>query len=296
MNLSQLYYFQKLAEIQHYSTAAKELHISQPALSSAISSLESELYVPLFQKCGRNVKLTDYGKEFYSYVTKSLRYIEQGSAIMQEYSNHISGTISIGCIPTLLNDYLPGIIHDYQEKYESSNFEVFHGMSKDVVEGVLSKKYDIGICSKIDDIPDLVFVPISYQEIITICRDDDKSIIGDSIPISYLKGRDDIITYRTNIQIGKTISSVLKKNNIDATQKYDDEISIAGIISKFGGFGVCANTSFLDQFNNIRRLHISDLPLSTRLIYMCYNKTALHPSIVESFMNFIVINKLNLPE
>ncbi len=57
MNLAQLRYFQKLADLQHYSQAAKELNIAQPSLSSSISSLEKELGIPLFQKVGRNVRL-----------------------------------------------------------------------------------------------------------------------------------------------------------------------------------------------------------------------------------------------
>lgn len=63
MNLSQLYYFRKLAELQHYAKAAKELYITQPSLSNAISSLEQELGVSLFQKTGRNIHLTKYGGE-----------------------------------------------------------------------------------------------------------------------------------------------------------------------------------------------------------------------------------------
>ena len=67
MNLSQLYYFRKLAELQHYTRAAKELFITQPTLSGSISSLEQELGVSLFQKAGRNVELTKYGSEFLGY-------------------------------------------------------------------------------------------------------------------------------------------------------------------------------------------------------------------------------------
>ena len=73
MNLSQLYYFRKLAELQHYTKAAKELYISQPALSDAIKSLERELGVPLFKREGRNVRLTRYGREFADYVGRALR-------------------------------------------------------------------------------------------------------------------------------------------------------------------------------------------------------------------------------
>lgn len=295
MNLSQLYYFQKLAEIQHYSSAAKQLSISQPALSSAISSLEAELFVPLFQKSGRNVKLTDYGKEFYEYVSKCLRYIEQGSAVMKEYSNQISGSVSIGCIPTLLNDFLPASIHNYRSRFEHADFEIYHGMSKEIIEGVLSKKYDIGFCSKVDNMPDLVFVPIYYQEIICICRDD-KEIVGDSIPFDFLKDKDTIITYRDTLPIGKSVKAILKKNNINALYHYDDEISIGGMVKKFDVYGVCADTPFLNQFDGIKKLHISDLPLETRLVYMCYNKTTLQPAIVESFMNYIVDNELHLPD
>lgn len=50
MNLNQLYYFQKVAQLQHYHQAAKELNISQPSLSRSIANLEEELGVSLFQK------------------------------------------------------------------------------------------------------------------------------------------------------------------------------------------------------------------------------------------------------
>ena len=50
MNLQQLYYFRKLAEVQHYTEAAKALYITQPSLSHAISTLEKELGVKLFEK------------------------------------------------------------------------------------------------------------------------------------------------------------------------------------------------------------------------------------------------------
>lgn len=78
MNLSQLYYFKKLAELQHYTRAAKELYIAQPTLSDAISSLEKELGVALFCRDGRSVKLTSNGSEFYRYVSDSLRSLDDG--------------------------------------------------------------------------------------------------------------------------------------------------------------------------------------------------------------------------
>ena len=87
MNLQQLYYFRKLAEVQHYTEAAKALYITQPSLSDSISSLESELSVALFQKKGRGIELTKYGQEFYQYVNQALGILEHGIAIMKEKSD-----------------------------------------------------------------------------------------------------------------------------------------------------------------------------------------------------------------
>lgn len=72
MNLSQLNYFKKLAEVLHYTRAAQELFITQPTLSGAISSLEKELGAPLFERNGRSVLLTPYGEVFYEHVCLAL--------------------------------------------------------------------------------------------------------------------------------------------------------------------------------------------------------------------------------
>ena len=75
MNLNQLYYFQKVAQLQHYHQAAKELNISQPSLSRSIANLEEELGVSLFQKNGRNIELTKYGSIFLEHVNKLLEHL-----------------------------------------------------------------------------------------------------------------------------------------------------------------------------------------------------------------------------
>ena len=64
MNLFHLRYFETLARTEHYSKAAEILSITQPSLSYAISTLESELGIQLFEKRGRNIVLTKYGKAF----------------------------------------------------------------------------------------------------------------------------------------------------------------------------------------------------------------------------------------
>ena len=101
MNLSQLYYFAKLSEMQHYANAAKELYITQPSLSHAIKSLEAELGAPLFEREGRRMKLTPLGRAFAEHVKRGLREIDKGVALAQEYNGKLSGTVNIGAIYTV---------------------------------------------------------------------------------------------------------------------------------------------------------------------------------------------------
>ena len=115
MNLSQLYYFKKLAELQHYTRAAKELYIAQPTLSDAISSLEKELGVALFCRDGRSVKLTSNGSEFYRYVSDSLRSLDDGIDAMNRRKTQLGGTVSLGATFTVQDDYLPTLLKAYRE-------------------------------------------------------------------------------------------------------------------------------------------------------------------------------------
>ena len=71
MELIQIRYFLEVAETKHITNSAKNLHISQPALSQAIHRLEESLGVPLFTSKGRNIVLTEYGR----YLQKKLKPI-----------------------------------------------------------------------------------------------------------------------------------------------------------------------------------------------------------------------------
>lgn len=294
MNLQQLYYFRKLAEVQHYTEAAKALYITQPSLSDSISSLESELSVALFQKKGRGIELTKYGQEFYQYVSQALGVLEHGIAIMKEKSDSVTGTIDVGCIPTLLGDFLPDALDLYHEKHPQVNFNIFQDKSIPVAEGVSAGNFDIGFCSMVESKEDLVFVPITYQELIVIVRNDHPLARYDSMELSTLRDYT-LSTYRDTIPIGKTIRKILKDKNMEAAYSYDDEISIAGRISRSSKAAIVADTPFLKQFDNLKKIHLTDVPLNTRMLYMVYSKKNFITAAVEAFANFMVSNCLNLP-
>ena len=294
MNLQQLYYFRKLAEVQHYTESAKALYITQPSLSDSISSLENELSVALFQKKGRGIELTKYGQEFYQYVNQALGVLEHGIAIMKEKSDLLTGTIDVGCIPTLLGDFLPNALDLYHEKHPQVSFNIFHEKSIPVAEGVSAGTYDIGLCSMVENKDDLVFVPITYQELVVIVRNDHPLAVHDSIELTALKGYM-LSTYRDTIPIGKTIRKILKEKGMEAAYSYDDEISIAGRINHSSKTAIVADTPFLKQFDNLKKIHLTDVPKDARMLYLVYSKKNFITAAVEAFANFMVAHCLNLP-
>lgn len=86
MKLQQLNYFKALAEKEHLFQTATELYISPPALSTAISRLEEELGVPLFDRVGRNIRLNENGKKFYSHVNSILGELDRACAELKNDS------------------------------------------------------------------------------------------------------------------------------------------------------------------------------------------------------------------
>ena len=136
MNIEYLKYFSELAKIQHYGKAAKALNISQPGLSHAIKSLEEEYGVPLFQKEGRNVSLSRYGKE-----------------LMKDVDEILGAYLR-------LEERAVGLRTEEKEFGATFPFIIYNRMTPEIAEGLLDGKYDIGFCSDLLKSDEIEYYPI----------------------------------------------------------------------------------------------------------------------------------------
>lgn len=156
MNIEYLRYFVELAKIQHYGKAAKILNISQPGLSHAIKTLEEEYGVPLFQKEGRNVSLSSYGKELMKdaeeILDAYLRMEERAAGLRTEEK-----TVRIGTVYPLAPRTIP---HMLKEFGETIPFVIYNRLTPEIEEGLLDGKYDIGFCSELLKSEELEYYPI----------------------------------------------------------------------------------------------------------------------------------------
>lgn len=111
MELKQINYFLKLADLEHMSAAADILDISQPALSKSIANLEKELGLKLFDRSANRIRLNEAGRSFYQYAQSASTLLENGriSAIQSRYQT--KGIININCYT--FSNFLTNCIVEY---------------------------------------------------------------------------------------------------------------------------------------------------------------------------------------
>lgn len=139
MELTQIRYFLEVARTKHMTNSAKNLHITQPALTQAIHRLEENLGVPLFVAKGRNIVLTEYGK----YLQKKLEpLMEQMDQIPEQLSMMVkleSETIHMNVLAA--SSLVMESIIEYKKKHGEIHFQLQQNSKSDL--------YDIAITTKL---------------------------------------------------------------------------------------------------------------------------------------------------
>lgn len=150
MNIRHLQFFVVLAKTEHMAKAAEELGISQPSLSYAISNLEEELGAPLFEKDGRNIKLTNYGQAYLKYVESGLNSLNQGREYISELLDVNRGHINLGFTFTMGQDLVPRLVHEFKNKNqkEEIGFDFKQDTTNNLINDLLNDKLDLVIASK----------------------------------------------------------------------------------------------------------------------------------------------------
>ena len=143
MNTDYLRYFATLAELQHYGNAAKELNISQPGLSHAIRSLEKDYGLPLFEKTGRNVRLSPYGLELKKHIDVILNNLDKLEQTISDFHRE-DKIIRIASVYPLAGSFIPELIQSCSVKFP---FAIYNGMTPDILHGLENMAYDLGFCS-----------------------------------------------------------------------------------------------------------------------------------------------------
>lgn len=115
MDVRQLQSFLAVARLRHFTQAAEELRVAQPALSQQIRQLEGELGVQLFERTSRRVQLTAAGAALAERAERILIDMDRIRSEMSEFAGLLRGQLAIGALPAVLERHLPALIAQFRQ-------------------------------------------------------------------------------------------------------------------------------------------------------------------------------------
>ena len=165
MNYNYLRYFSVLAQLEHYTLAAARLGISQPSLSSAIHHLEEELGdVQLFEKVGRNIRLTEEGRFYQKKVDAALEELNSAAATLRDSKVSAPVVIRLGLVSGSLEGTVAREIARYIRQNERVRFRITESSADDLMDQVRQEKLDMAIVDTTNRDRSLHFRKLSEQD------------------------------------------------------------------------------------------------------------------------------------
>ncbi len=288
MNLNQLYYFRTLADYEHYTKAAEELHITQPTLSKAISSLEQELGAYLFEKKGRNIVLTKQGKHYLEYVKAALSELERGNDYLRKEQAMAEGYIDLGMVTSVEYDMVPRWIQSFREATgKKVFFSCKTGTSRQLVNGLKENQFDLIFCTAISSETQIEFVPVFEQLLVAAVPVGHRFACRKSIHIQELEPENIIIHTRSSSMWDITNQLYREAGvTIRVAGEAEEDRTIIGMIR--AGIG-CA---IMTDNPEIHTDGVALIPLTgisfQRYISMGYRKHQARPYMAEQFRKHIM--------
>ncbi|MBD2494395.1 LysR family transcriptional regulator [Nostoc sp. FACHB-280] len=145
MTLEQLRIFLAVAEHLHFTRAAEELYITQPAVSAAIHNLEQEYGVKLFHRIGRHIEIAEAGKLLQVEAQKILDQVTLTERGLRELNNLQRGELKLGSSLTIGNYWLPRKISEFKSKYPQITVDCCLANAETICEGTAMGQFDIGL-------------------------------------------------------------------------------------------------------------------------------------------------------
>ena len=146
MNYNYLRYFSVLAQVEHYTLAAARLGISQPSLSSAIHNLEDELGgVRLFEKVGRNIRLTEEGRYYREQVDAALQKLHTATQTLHESKVSAPVVVRLGLVSGALDSVVAQEIVNCTQQNPRMRFHLTESSADALMDMVRQEKLDMAL-------------------------------------------------------------------------------------------------------------------------------------------------------
>lgn len=143
MDLQQLRSFAAVARNAHFTRAAEELHIGQPAVSQHVRRLEAELGVELLARTSRSVEITQAGEIMLARIERALAELDAGVDELEELRGLRRGRLTVGAMQSLLPFDLSSALATFRGTYPAVDIQLVEGSARELIESVSSDRIDL---------------------------------------------------------------------------------------------------------------------------------------------------------
>lgn len=158
-------WFITLAELQHVTAAADQLHIAQPTLTRMLARLERRLGVALFDRRGKRLAVNTYGRIFYEHARRAQSELDSARRAIDDLANPAAGEIRLGFLGSFGPAVVPRLIAGFAEASPRVTFTLNEGAADSIGDLVQSGSIDIGVVSPRPQAPNLAWRSLFRQRL-----------------------------------------------------------------------------------------------------------------------------------
>src|SRR5579872_643626 len=168
VTLRQLRTFKTVADLSSFSLAAQRLKLSQPSISYQVKELEEALGLPLLDRLGKRVALTEAGTMLYAYARRMLDTLDEAAIAVEEMRGMQRGTLRVGASTTVGIYLLPAALGAFKKMHPGLVISLEIGTRARVQEQVLNNELDLAVVGPALKDPDLAIVPFLTDELVVV--------------------------------------------------------------------------------------------------------------------------------
>lgn len=274
-HLSQYRIFYEVARCGNISRAAKELYISQPAISKAISKLEENLNTKLFIRNSRGVQLTKEGNVLFQHIHSAFESINRGERELKRIHDFHIGHLKIGVSNTLCKYVLLPYLKGFVEKYPHVNISIESQATNHTLEMLDSRNIDLGLVAEPKNRRGLNFTPVMEISDAFVCTPAymENLLLREGETPNIFRTGNIILLDRSNMS-RKHVDSYLTDNQIEVNQLLEVTDMTLGIEFAKIGLGIsCVVKEFVaEDLKNRNLIEIPlELPIPKRVIGFAYH-------------------------
>jgi DNA-binding transcriptional LysR family regulator len=169
MNVDQMKAFHKVAATGSFTKAARELFLTQSAISQQIRALEHEVGVRLIDRSGKRIRLTGEGEALLTYTERLFDLHEEIETLFGSLRTLQKGKIAVGATAVIGTYFMPAIISAYHRQYPGIEMDLRMGNSEQILRMILDREVDLGIAGMVKNQTTLQSVFIHREELLFVC-------------------------------------------------------------------------------------------------------------------------------